>query len=124
MSDDYEKSEVFKDNICATTVLSFEADLKKLVIARRHMVRRGEIPVDVLNRGFEKRAAEIIEELVQFINPGRSENIRKMNKRVIWEIYWRLQEGWAETRHSIFALLAELNSDPPFISDFAYTSRH
>ncbi|MFA6502648.1 MAG: hypothetical protein WCT45_00105 [Candidatus Paceibacterota bacterium] len=122
MSDDFREPDVFRSRDCGPAILSLETSLKDLIVARKQLLRRHTIPEDLLNRGFGKRAAEVIEELIQLLNPERSENIRKMNAQMIWEVYWRLQEGRAETRYPIFAVLAELNSDPLFISDFAYTS--
>jgi len=107
---------VFRDSESGLMAIQLGQMLERIVQKGLEIKRKRRFPPHGLNIEIEKKGAPMIRGIVKAMDPDNSENIGRMDARVIWRIFWQLQYDSTKTRMGIFALLAELESNPPFSS--------
>ncbi len=110
---------MFKDAASELAVIDFEAELEKTARSAIRLTRRKWTGVEMVPQAAEKRVVPIIEKVLANINPGMLPNVRKMDARVIWTIYWQSQTKPVTAQMSFLKLLERLDRNPPFASIFA-----
>jgi hypothetical protein len=93
--------------------------LEKTIRSGIRLTRRKWIWIELVPQALENRTVPIIQEMLRIINPELYKNVRKMDERVIWTIYWCLRSNPVSKKMSFLELLAELDKNPPFASIFA-----
>lgn len=86
-----------------------EDDIKKALMFRKRSWVKKETP----SRALEKKAVPLIIGIIRTLDPDASENIRNMDREMIWRAYWkRRQRHTGPTNLSIFEFLRELEKKP------------
>lgn len=107
---------VFRSSESGLMAIQLGQMLKKIVQKGLEIKGRRRFPSHGLNVEIEKKGAPMIRGIVKAMDPDNSENIGRIDERVIWRIFWQLQYDSTKTRMDIFALLSELENNPPFSS--------
>lgn len=110
---------MFKDDTEALEAEYFEAILEKTIQSGMRLTRRKWLWIELVPQALENRAVPIIRNMLQIINPELYKNVREMDERVIWMVYWCLRSNPVHKRMSFLELLAELDKNPPFADIFA-----
>lgn len=110
---------MFKDVTSELAVIDLEAELEKTARSAIRLTRRKWTGIDLVPQALENRVVPIIKKVLANINPEMLTNVRKMDVRVIWAIYWQTQTKPVTAQVSFLKLLERLDKDPPFASIFA-----
>jgi hypothetical protein len=110
---------MFKNAGNELTVIDLEAELEKTVRSAIRLTRRKWSGIDLVPQALEKKVVPIIKKVLMNINPEMLTNVRKMDARVIWAIYWQTQTKPVTAQMSFLKLLEGLDRNPPFASIFA-----
>ena len=110
---------MFKDDIEALEAEYCEAMLEKTIRSGMRLTRRKWLWIELVPQALENRAVPIIKNMLHVVNPELYKNVRKMDERVIWMVYWCLRSNPANKKMFFLELLAELDKNPPFASIFA-----
>jgi len=109
-------TKIFRTETSANLAVHLEIALDRLATAGVDVIKltEGAPPGDKLLalKVLEERAVPLIQGIVKTIKPEFKENVRAMDERSIWRAFWELRQGLKEPKITIFAILAELNSNP------------
>lgn len=115
----YVSGKIFKNDIVALEAEYLEAMLEKTIRSGIRLTRRKWFWVELVPQALENRAIPLIREMLANINPEMFGNVRKMDERMIWMVYWNLRSNPANNHMYFLELLVELNKNPPFADIFA-----
>lgn len=110
---------MFKNDTKAYIAVEMDVALERVVRSGLRLAKKAWFEHDLLLEALGNKAAPLIREILNSINPEVSKNIQGMDERVIWLVYWDLRSNPMDAEKiSIFELLRELNN-PPLAPAFA-----
>lgn len=110
---------MFKSDASALAAIDLEMEIEKAVRLGIRIARRKFTGIKMDPRACERRAIPVIHKMLADINPEMLGNIRKIDERVIWAVYWHLQEKSLNMKISFFKLLIDLDKSQSFVARFA-----
>jgi len=110
---------IFRDDIVALEAEYLEAMIEKTVRSGKRLTRRKWLWIELVPQALENRAVPIIRQMLASVNPEMFWNVRKIDERVIWMIYWRFRTDPVNIHMYLLELLIELDKNPPFADIFA-----
>lgn len=104
----------FKSVGRSAAVAQLELRLENMVQMNLKSKKRKDLSPKELRQTDQKigeTAVPLVGEILQALAPNAFPNIQDMDEQVIWDIYWRFQNGPAGATMSIFDLFAELDKN-------------
>lgn len=113
-------AKVFRTQVNGYLAIHLEIALERLAKAGLELLGREAIrerSKEVLLNALENKSVLVIRGILRTLNPEVTENIREIDERKIWRVFWDLRNSPVNDDISIFAILAELNNNPPLIAE-------
>lgn len=104
----------FKSVGRSAQVAQLEQRLENIVQIQLKLKKRKDLSpkrLRQIDQGIGETAVPLVGEILQALAPNAFPNIHDMDEQVIWDIYWRFQNGPAGATMSIFDLFAELDKN-------------
>jgi len=111
MPSDTIRRSMFQSDKSAFAVIGLEQVLEDIVQAGLRLRTEKHISQKRLDQELEEKAIQVLKRIFEALAPNAFQNVRTMDKRVIWRFYWKMQNGPQGPTTSIFWVLYELDQN-------------